>query len=176
MTEKFALRLLAIYLTGIFAINAAGAFLAVDSPADGRAQFIGTLFGLLVLTAELVTVYHFVARGSRIARITVTIIGIGNVAATLVRIATVGRQFSVLHLTLVGLSIALIAMIVTLINIRPICALKPPAFVPKPRPAGDSAHEHDWQPHSVMDDWIRCSACGQMHFERGTVAVVNQSP
>jgi hypothetical protein len=174
MTEKTALHLLKMLFVALFAVGIAARMFTVRSQ-DGSVMIVPTVLGLLIVAAVWATAYHFISNGSWIARLLTTLTGSFSFVSNGLQVAAYGRRASILDLIVAASSMALIAMILTLINIPPIRGLKRPAVVSKPRPAGDTVHEHNWQPHSVLDDWVRCSGCGQMHLEPGTVALVNQS-
>ena len=63
--------------------------------------------------------------------------------------------------------------IVVLVNTPPINTLSPELPAVSPRPVGET-HQHDWQPHALLNDWLQCSTCKEMHAEAGTVAQINR--
>jgi len=130
-------------------------------------MFMQMVFGAIILGA----LYNYVRKGSKTARIILTIVAtLGVVLGVTFLVAAI----NVLPLAgIYAYSVFARIAIVVLVNTEPINAIRPELPAAKPRPVGET-HEHDWQPHTLLNDWLQCSICGVMHAEAGTVALINR--
>jgi chromate transport protein ChrA len=163
--EKAALRTLAILMTSLVVLP------VLEVPFTGKEALPRMVMQMLVGAVILAALYNYIKKGSKTARVILTIIAcIGVVlTATLVVVAIAVPALAVIY----GVGMFARIAIIVLVNTQPINALSPELPAAKPRPIGET-HQHDWQPHALLNDWLQCSICNEMHAEAGTVALVNR--
>lgn len=165
MQSKDALRVLASLFIAYAFLYCVTLLLASGTPFL-TAAFVTFMGGVI-----LATFYHFISAGSATGRILLIVFCLLQSASLAIQTAanlTVGF--------FVGLAVAQIVIrlgIIALVLHPAIWRIRPEPIVAKPRPASET-HEHDWKPHELLNDWIRCGICGEMHIEPGTVALVNR--
>jgi hypothetical protein len=159
-----ALRTLAILLTILALLPLA------EIPLTG---FVTRPIAMAIFAAiALSALFHYIQKGSSTARVLLTILaGLGLLGGA-IYLFFAARIPSLAAFYGVGFFLRVAAII--LVNTAPINSLSDETpSAPKARPVSGT-HEHDWQPHALLNDWLQCSACGEMHAESGTVALINR--
>jgi|GEM_PF-3698654 len=161
--KHLMLRLLAVLLFLCAALRCVNGALAKPVP-------VGLVIAVFILLGTIFALAYFSIRdGGKVARFLLSAYAAYQVVISFLIVAS-GRSVSMA--ARIAEALVCVAIIVVL-NTPPISTLRRPIVQAKARPTADD-HEHNWQQHDLLNDWIRCRNCGVMHAEPGTIALINQ--
>ena len=166
------LRYLGWLLIAWFITQALDAAAAVAARGGTYYWVIGAVaIGLIGLI--LSALFRAVRNGSATARLWLTIFAVVQVVGLVVGVVRTPWRIGndLYSLIDIGIRVAVIAVV----NATAVRTIAPQALVPQGQAVGPT-HDHNWQPHGLVNDWVRCSICGEMRIEPGTMALVNAKP
>lgn len=143
-------------------------FIMATSAVYSAGQIVAAgVVGALIMWAFFSTIQN----GSKTARVVLTIY-LGSHFLTALLPLAVPRFAAYVIAAEIG-KVFLSAVLIALVNTPPISTMRPPEPAKRLRPQAED-HEHKWAAHELLNDWLRCTVCREMHSEAGVIAVINQ--